>query len=141
MEKKVISRKLSGSDFSCKKSKQLYPLHPDYPSYVLNPERIRSHDPKRLLFQRPGVDVIDHNFLRFLPIVGEKIAVFLKTNATINLFLQKIAVVCAKNANFFAKFFAENIFKIITSVPGSILTNLNPSKFYCGYRRNKKLKY
>jgi hypothetical protein len=32
--------------------------------------------------------------------------------------LQKIAVVWAKNASIFAKFFGENIFKIITSVPG-----------------------
>jgi hypothetical protein len=32
-------------------------------------------------------------------------------------FLQKLAVVWAKNANFFAKFFGENILKIITSVP------------------------
>jgi hypothetical protein len=32
-------------------------------------------------------------------------------------FLQKLAVVRAKNANIFAKFFAENILKIITSVP------------------------
>jgi uncharacterized membrane protein len=33
-------------------------------------------------------------------------------------FLQKVAAVGAKNANIFAKFFGENIFKIITSVPG-----------------------
>jgi hypothetical protein len=32
-------------------------------------------------------------------------------------FLQKLAVVWAKNDNFFAKFFGENIWKIITSVP------------------------
>jgi hypothetical protein len=31
--------------------------------------------------------------------------------------LQKLAVVWAKNANIFAKFFGENILKIITSVP------------------------
>jgi hypothetical protein len=31
--------------------------------------------------------------------------------------LQKLAVVKAKNANIFAKFFGENIFKIITLVP------------------------
>jgi hypothetical protein len=30
----------------------------------------------------------------------------------------KLAIVWAKNANIFAKFFGENIFKIITSVPG-----------------------
>jgi hypothetical protein len=31
-------------------------------------------------------------------------------------FLQKLAVVGAKNANFFAKIFGKNILKIITSV-------------------------
>jgi hypothetical protein len=33
-------------------------------------------------------------------------------------FVQKLAVVWAKNANIFSKFFVENIEKIITSVPG-----------------------
>jgi hypothetical protein len=33
-------------------------------------------------------------------------------------FLQKLAVVRAKNANIFAKFFGENIFKIITLLSG-----------------------
>jgi hypothetical protein len=42
---------------------------------------------------------------------------FLKINAMIK-FLQKLAVIRAKNANFFAKNFGENILKIITSVPG-----------------------
>jgi hypothetical protein len=32
--------------------------------------------------------------------------------------LQKLALFCVKNANIFAKFFGENILKIITSVPG-----------------------
>jgi hypothetical protein len=31
---------------------------------------------------------------------------------------QKLALVRAKNANILAKFFGENIFKFITSVPG-----------------------
>jgi hypothetical protein len=39
-----------------------------------------------------------------------------KTNVMIK-FLQKQAVIWAKNANIFAKFFGENILKIITSVP------------------------
>jgi hypothetical protein len=51
-----------------------------------------------------------------LPIFCEKIGVFLKTNVMIK-FLQKVAAVWAKNANIFAKFFGENILKIITSVP------------------------
>jgi hypothetical protein len=50
-------------------------------------------------------------------------------------FLHKLAVGWAKNANIFAKFFGENILKIITSVPNLFtrntnLTNLVPySKF------------
>jgi hypothetical protein len=32
--------------------------------------------------------------------------------------MRKLALFCVKNANIFAKFFGENIFKIITSVPG-----------------------
>jgi hypothetical protein len=35
-------------------------------------------------------------------------------------FLQKLAVVEAKNSNIFAKFFGENIFKIIALVPGML---------------------
>jgi hypothetical protein len=33
-------------------------------------------------------------------------------------FLHNSALIWVKNANFFAEFFGENIFKIITSVPG-----------------------
>jgi hypothetical protein len=40
---------------------------------------------------RPGVDVMITIFLRFLPIFGEKIGVFLPKNVKIN-FLQKLAV-------------------------------------------------
>jgi hypothetical protein len=40
-----------------------------------------------------------------------------KTNVMINFF-QKLAVVWAKNANIFTKFFGENILKIIASVAG-----------------------
>jgi hypothetical protein len=36
-------------------------------------------------------------------------------------FLQKLAIVWAKNANVFVKFFVENILKIITSVPETIM--------------------
>jgi hypothetical protein len=45
-------------------------------------------------------------FLRFSPIFGEKIGVFSKTNVMIK-FLEKLAVVLAKNANIIAKFFGE----------------------------------
>jgi hypothetical protein len=44
-----------------------------------------------------------------LPIFGEKIGVFLKKQCYDHNFCKKLAVVGAKNANFFAKFFGENI--------------------------------
>jgi hypothetical protein len=50
----------------------------------------------------------DHNFLRFLPIFGEKIGVFLK-NQCYDPILHNLDLFLAKNANFFAKFFSENI--------------------------------
>jgi hypothetical protein len=56
-------------------------------------------------------------FFAILAIFGEKIGVFLKNQCYDQFFFQKIRVVWAKNANIFAKFFGENIFKIITSVP------------------------
>jgi hypothetical protein len=58
----------------------------------------------------------DHDFLQFLTIFGDKIGVFLKTNVMIN-FIQNLALFSVKKRQFFAKFFGENIFKIITSVP------------------------
>jgi hypothetical protein len=51
----------------------------------------------------------DHNFLRFSPIFGEKIAFFLNTNVMIN-FCQNLALFCAKNAIFSLNFSAK-IFK------------------------------
>jgi hypothetical protein len=58
----------------------------------------------------------DHNFRRFLPIFGEKMVFFMKTNVMIQ-FLHNLAFVLSKKRHFFAKFFGKNIFKIITSVP------------------------
>jgi hypothetical protein len=55
----------------------------------------------------------DHNFLQFLPIFCKKLAFFPKINVMIK-FLQKLAVVRAKNAKIFANFFGENILKIIS---------------------------
>jgi hypothetical protein len=52
-----------------------------------------------------------------LPIFGKKIGVFLKHQCH-DPILHNLALFWAKNANFFAKFFSENILKIITSVPG-----------------------
>jgi hypothetical protein len=62
----------------------------------------------------------DHNFLRFFPIFGEKLAFFLYTNVMINFF-QNLALFWVKNANFFAKCFGEKIKKIITSVPARMM--------------------
>jgi hypothetical protein len=42
--------------------------------------------------------------------------------------LQKLAVVRAKNANFFGKFFGENILKIKTSFPGRHLATTIPTR-------------
>jgi hypothetical protein len=38
-------------------------------------------------------------------------------------FLQKLALVLAKNANIFDEFFGENILKIVTSGPGMLAWN------------------
>jgi hypothetical protein len=54
----------------------------------------------------------DHIFLRFLPI-----GVFLKTNVMIQI-LQKLDSILNKQCKSFCQFYGENIFKIITSVPG-----------------------
>jgi hypothetical protein len=48
---------------------------------------------------------------------GEKNGVFLKSHVMIK-FLHNLALFWVKNANFLPNFFGENIFKIITSVPG-----------------------
>jgi hypothetical protein len=58
----------------------------------------------------------DHYFRRFLPIFSEKWAFFSKTNLLI--FFSKTSSSLNKKANILAKFFSENILKIITSVPG-----------------------
>jgi hypothetical protein len=50
----------------------------------------------------------DHNFRRFFPIFGEKLAFILNTNVMINFF-QNLALCWVKNANFFANIFDENI--------------------------------
>jgi hypothetical protein len=46
----------------------------------------------------------------------KKMPFFSKTNVMITIFA-KTSSSLSKNANFFAKFFGENILKIITSVP------------------------
>jgi hypothetical protein len=48
-------------------------------------------------------------FCDFCQFSAKKLAFFSKTNVIITIFAKKLAVVGAKNANFFAKFFGENI--------------------------------
>jgi hypothetical protein len=52
-----------------------------------------------------------------LPIFGEKFGVFLNTQCYDQNYAKTSSNLREKNAIFFAKFFGENIFKIITSVP------------------------
>jgi hypothetical protein len=51
-----------------------------------------------------------------LPIFGEKLALFLKTNDTIKIML-KLAVLLVKKRQFLQFFSAKIFFKITTSVP------------------------
>jgi hypothetical protein len=55
-------------------------------------------------------------FCDFRQFSAKKLAFFSKTNVVIKI-LHNFALFGVKNANFFAEFFGENIFKIITSVP------------------------
>jgi hypothetical protein len=58
-----------------------------------------------------------HNFRRFLPIFGEKIGFFSKTNVMIKIFA-KTGSILSKKGQFYCHKNGENIFKIPTSVPG-----------------------
>jgi hypothetical protein len=64
---------------------------------------------------RAGVKVMITNFYDFSHFSAKTLSFFLKTYAMIQ-FLHNLALFRFKNANFFA----ENIFKIITSVPGKV---------------------
>jgi hypothetical protein len=65
----------------------------------------------------PGVDVMITIFCDFYQFSAKKFAFFSKTNVMIKI-LNNLALFWVKNANFVAIFFGENIFKIVTSVPG-----------------------
>jgi hypothetical protein len=54
----------------------------------------------------PGADVMFTIFLRFAPIFG----VFSQKTKIMIKFLWEMAVVCAKNRQFLANYFSENIF-------------------------------
>jgi hypothetical protein len=56
-------------------------------------------------------------FSDFCLFSAKKLAFFSKTNVMINFF-SKFGFVLSQKRQFFAKFFGENILKIITSVPG-----------------------
>jgi hypothetical protein len=73
------------------------------------------------LIWQPWGRCYDHNFLRFFPIFGEKIGVFLKYQCYDQIILK---FVLSQKRQFFAKFFGENILKIITSVPGRITVSV-----------------
>jgi hypothetical protein len=75
-----------------------------------------------------------------LPIFGEKIGGFHKYQCYDHNFLQKLAVVWAKNANIFAKCLVENILKIITSVPGWVCKKISQivDKFFSVVKEHQK---
>jgi hypothetical protein len=56
-------------------------------------------------------------FCDFRQFLAKILAFFSKINVMIKI-LHNLALFRVKNVNFFAKFFGENILKIITSVPG-----------------------
>jgi hypothetical protein len=57
---------------------------------------------------KPGVDVMITIFCDFPQLSAKKMVFFLNTNVVMNFF-QNLALFLVKNANFFAKFFGENI--------------------------------
>jgi hypothetical protein len=60
-------------------------------------------------------------FCDFCQFSAKKLAFFSKTNVMITIFAKTSISLSKKNAKIFAKFFGENILKIITSVPGLLL--------------------
>jgi hypothetical protein len=54
----------------------------------------------------------------FCQFSAKKLAFFSQNLCYDQIFFTKTSSSLSKNANIFAKFFGENIFKIITSVPG-----------------------
>jgi hypothetical protein len=80
-----------------------------------------------MILQISGIDVMITIFCDFCLFSEKNLAFFSKTNFMIK-FLHNLALFRVKNANFFADFLGENIFKIITSVP-----DLNFVFFRCVY--------
>jgi hypothetical protein len=68
----------------------------------------------------PGVDVVNIFFCDFRQFLANKIGVFLKTQCymyVIKVLHNLHSYVLSQKRIFFAEFFGENIYKIITSVP------------------------
>jgi hypothetical protein len=78
--------------------------------------------------QKSGVDVMITNFCGFSQFSAKKLAFFLNSNVMIKSFSKVRFVLCLKR-HFFAKFFGENILKIIT---------LAPDQTICRYITNLK---
>jgi hypothetical protein len=78
-----------------------------------------------------GVDVMITNFCDFCQFSAKKMPFFSKTNVMLNFF-QKLAVVLAKNANIFAKFFGENILKNHNIGPWSHWTDTEMLRLFPG---------
>jgi hypothetical protein len=77
-------------------------------------KRLAKKSPKYRNFTQSGVNVMITIFCDFRQFSAKKLAFFSKTNVMIKIFA-KTSSRLRKNANIFAKFFAENILKIITS--------------------------
>jgi hypothetical protein len=73
----------------------------------------------------------DHNFCDFQQFSAKKLAFLSKTNVMIKI-LHNLPLFWVKNANFFTKFFGENILKIITSVP--VLWYVHRKDAQCAFR-------
>jgi hypothetical protein len=78
-----------------------------------------------------GVDVMIKIFCDFCQFLAKKMAFFSKTDVMITLF-SKASRSLSKKGNILAKFFDENILKIITPVPGPPATSASFfSTAYC----------
>jgi hypothetical protein len=84
-----------------------------------------------------------HYFLRFFPIFGDKIGVFLKYQCYDQLF-SKFSFVSSQKRQSFRNIFraaGENILKIITSAPGvNVIININGCSNHFIFRRTNFLK-
>jgi hypothetical protein len=101
------------------------------PEISVNKKRERNsqneQSPNWRKFAQSGVDVMITIFCDFCQFSAKKLAFFPKTNVMIK-YLHYLALFRVKNAKIFAIFFCQNIFKIITSVPGRPIRDLTVSQ-------------